>query len=148
MERSHRWELRSLAALTSKNQRVRISSAKFVSQNDFFGVGIGGALVSPEKMQEILRWIHPHLDPQKPRHLLGIGTIRDIFTGVEKEDTTPVLENYTRAYLHHLFRSRELLAYRLATIHNVHFMMDLMAQIRGAIRNHKFAKLKKEVESL
>lgn len=196
MERSHRWELRSLKAAKDKNmfgvvqggpfEDLRIESAKFVSKNNFFGVGIGGALVSKDKMHEILEWIHPHLDPQKPRHLLGIGTVPDIFEAVSrgvdifdcveptriarhgrfliknnnvdinkiefKDDGKPVDKNcscytcqtFSRAYLHHLFKSHELLAYRLATIHNVHFMMQLMKAIREAIASKQFAKLKQD----
>jgi queuine tRNA-ribosyltransferase len=42
--------------------------------------------------------------------------------------------NFSRAYLAHLFRARELLAYRLATCHNLTFCLDFMAAIRAAIR--------------
>jgi len=52
--------------------------------------------------------------------------------------------HFSRAYLHHLFRCRELLAYRLATIHNLFFFGDLMEQIRMAISENKFLSLKKE----
>ncbi len=48
------------------------------------------------------------------------------------------------AYLHHLFRSEELLAYRLATIHNLRFMQRLMDDIRRAILAGSFIKLKDE----
>lgn len=40
---------------------------------------------------------------------------------------------FSAAYLHHLFKGEELLAYRLATIHNLHFISDLMAKVRNAI---------------
>ena len=40
---------------------------------------------------------------------------------------------FSAAYLHHLFKGEELLAYRLATIHNLHFIADLMAKVRNAI---------------
>jgi queuine tRNA-ribosyltransferase len=40
---------------------------------------------------------------------------------------------YSRAYLHHLQRARELTFYRLATIHNLHFMMEFMRKLRAAI---------------
>jgi queuine tRNA-ribosyltransferase len=43
--------------------------------------------------------------------------------------------NFPAAYLHHLFNTSELLAYRLATIHNLTFMQDLMVEIREAIMN-------------
>ena len=40
---------------------------------------------------------------------------------------------FSRAYVAHLFRARELLAYRLATLHNLTFTLDFMARIRDAI---------------
>ena len=185
MERSHRWEKRSLDCARDCNmfgviqggpfKDLRVESAKFVSRNDFFGVGIGGALVSKQKMHEILDWIGPHLDPEKPRHLLGIGAVDDIFEAVERGvdifdcvaptrlartgfllpdmnvtkasyafDKREVLPGFTFAYLHHLFRARELLAYRLATIHNLKFMQTLMGDIRQSICEKRFAKLKEK----
>ncbi|MCX6724908.1 MAG: tRNA guanosine(34) transglycosylase Tgt, partial [Candidatus Shapirobacteria bacterium] len=55
-----------------------------------------------------------------------------------------VCKNFSRAYLNHLFRAKELLAYRLATYHNLYFMENLFAKIRGAIKKGGFLKLKKE----
>ncbi len=49
--------------------------------------------------------------------------------------------NFSRAYICHLFRSRELLAYRLGTIHNLYFMQELMREIREAIEDNKFSSL-------
>ena len=47
---------------------------------------------------------------------------------------------YSRGYLHHLLKAKELLAYQLITIHNVNFMNRLMLAIRQAIRNDSLAK--------
>jgi len=47
--------------------------------------------------------------------------------------------NFSAAYLHHLFRCEELLAYRLATIHNLTFISTLMNKIRDAIINGTFS---------
>jgi len=49
---------------------------------------------------------------------------------------------FSAAYLHHLFNARELLAYRLATIHNLTFISRLMGEIREAILNRAFAALR------
>jgi len=68
-----------------------------------------------------------------------------------KQDFNPIEENcgcetcrkYSRAYVHHLLRTHELLGYKLATIHNLHFMQQLLQDARKAIkqRNYKeFAK--------
>ena len=45
---------------------------------------------------------------------------------------------FSRAYIAHLFRARELLAYRLATCHNLTFTLDFMARIRSALRAGNF----------
>jgi queuine tRNA-ribosyltransferase len=50
---------------------------------------------------------------------------------------------FTAAYLHHLFRCEELLAYRLATVHNVRFITRLMENVRDSIQRGTFADLKK-----
>ena len=46
--------------------------------------------------------------------------------------------HFSRAYLRHLFMSRELLVYRLNSIHNVHYYTRLMAEIRQAVRDGGF----------
>lgn len=43
-------------------------------------------------------------------------------------------QTFSASYLHHLFKSQELLAYRLATIHNLRFLLRLMEELRSAIR--------------
>ncbi|MCG8493914.1 MAG: tRNA guanosine(34) transglycosylase Tgt [Sneathiellales bacterium] len=45
----------------------------------------------------------------------------------------PACRNYSRAYLHHLFRSKEMLGSVLLTWHNLHYYQDLMAEMRAAI---------------
>lgn len=69
----------------------------------------------------------------------------DILKSVFKADLGPIEEtcdcytckNFSRAYIHHLFKQRELLAYRLATIHNLVFMEKLFEQIRHDIQNDR-----------
>ncbi len=63
---------------------------------------------------------------------------------IDPKCNCPTCTNYSRAYLHHLFKAEELLAYRLATIHNVHFFLNLMREIRQAIKEDKFLELKKQ----
>ena len=50
--------------------------------------------------------------------------------------------NYSAAYLHHLYRSRELLAYQLNTIHNLHYYLHLMRTMRAAILTDRFEAFK------
>jgi queuine tRNA-ribosyltransferase len=51
---------------------------------------------------------------------------------------------FSRAYLRHLFKAEELLAYRLATTHNVHFLLQLMRDIRGAVAAGGFLAFKED----
>ncbi len=55
----------------------------------------------------------------------------------------PACRGYTRAYLHHLFRSGEILSSMLLTWHNLHFYQDLMAKMRSAIAEGGFADWQK-----
>ena len=52
--------------------------------------------------------------------------------------------NYSRAYLRHLFVSREILSYHLNTIHNLHYYLNLMAGVRDAIEKDSFAQFRND----
>ena len=52
---------------------------------------------------------------------------------VQEDCPCPLCRQFSRAYLAHLFRAKELLAYRLATCHNLTFTLDFMARIRASI---------------
>jgi queuine tRNA-ribosyltransferase len=54
---------------------------------------------------------------------------------LEEACTCPTCKNYTTAYILHLFRANELTALALATIHNLHFMVQLMQDYRNKILN-------------
>jgi queuine tRNA-ribosyltransferase len=55
--------------------------------------------------------------------------------------------SFSTAYLHHLFRARELLAYRLATIHNLFFFQRLMAKMRQAVRDGSFVEFRRAFQA-
>ncbi|MBI4122397.1 MAG: tRNA-guanine transglycosylase, partial [Parcubacteria group bacterium] len=57
------------------------------------------------------------------------------FTPINPASKLPELRNYTKAYLHHLFRVGEPLAARLATLNNVEFYLELMRRIRSDVRS-------------
>jgi queuine tRNA-ribosyltransferase len=57
---------------------------------------------------------------------------------IDSECSCYTCMQFSRAYLHHLYRSRELLAYRLNSIHNIHYFIQLMKQIREAIVSDRF----------
>ncbi|MFH2061101.1 MAG: tRNA guanosine(34) transglycosylase Tgt [Pseudomonadota bacterium] len=56
-------------------------------------------------------------------------------------------QNYSRGYLRHLYKSREILSYRLNTIHNLYYYLDLMAQMRHAIAENCFLTFKHDFYS-
>ena len=66
------------------------------------------------------------------------------------KDSTPLSEScschvcrhYSRSYLRHLFLSRELLSYRLHTLHNIYFYMDLMKKIRQSIEQGTWSQFR------
>jgi len=178
-------------------KRLREISSKFITSLDFDGIAIGGVANAGESKKDIYNvvdWVTPFLPDEKPRHLLGVGEIDDVFEIVERGMDTfdcviptrlgrtgfifvspsegnlenrfridiqkikwqksklsldlncncYVCKNFTRAYIHHLFRSRELLAYRLASYHNIHFVINLTKKIRQAIMDDRFNLIKKE----
>ncbi len=69
---------------------------------------------------------------------------RKAFEPIEEKCDCYTCTNYTRAYLHHLFRSKEILAATLATIHNERFILRLVDQMRQALIDGNFADLKAE----
>lgn len=205
LDLTNRWELRSKKAQKRKDQLLygvthggqfedlRIESAKFVDKN-FPAIGLGGAHLSKKNMYEVIEWTVQNVSEDKPRHLLGIGEIDDIFEVVERgvdtfdcviptriartgfffisppfgnfknryrtdidkpqfvKDQKPLDENcgcytcknFTRGYIHHLFRARELLAYNLLSIHNLYFLINLTKQIRESILAGDFVQMKKK----
>ena len=54
---------------------------------------------------------------------------------------------FSAAYLHHLFKAKELLAYRLATLHNLRFVLRLMEEIRAAVAEGRFEAFRSEFAS-
>ena len=66
------------------------------------------------------------------------------FKPIEDDCTCYTCQNYTRAYVSHLFRSKEMLASTLATIHNQHFIVGLVDQMRKTIKSGEFFEFKKE----
>jgi len=95
MERTHRWAVRACVEFKRTYEKpqalfgiiqggayrdLREESARFISEQDFDGYAIGGSLGrSKHEMNKVLEWTVPLLPQDRPRHLLGIGEIDDIF---------------------------------------------------------------------
>ena len=211
MERTHRWVQRGLEAFrilrddaTFPNphqvlygivqggayEDLRRQSARIIGGMGFDGFAIGGSLGrSKRDMWNVLDWTMPALPDARPRHLLGIGEIEDLFTctarGVDTFDCAaptrlarngtvflkgaprhrinlrnarfthddgpidptcdcPTCRSHSRAYLRHLCRAGELSFYRLATVHNLRFLVRLMEDVRQSIVDGRFEALARE----
>ena len=99
MYRSSRWAIRSLNAFDKlPHQRqalygivqggihkdLREKSCNFINNKDFFGHAIGGSLgARKEQIYDIVSFTMKNLSPNRPVHLLGIGGVKDIFSGVK-----------------------------------------------------------------
>jgi queuine tRNA-ribosyltransferase len=86
-------------------------------------------------------------------HLFTSTGILNIRNAVHQRDTGPIdaacacstCANYSRAYLRHLDRCNEILGVRLATLHNLHFYLELMRRIRQAISSGTLLQLAGQV---
>lgn len=161
-------------------QDLREMSARVIGGMNFDGFGIGGSFTKTD-IETAVGWVTRLLPEGKPRHLLGIGTVEDIFAGViagvdtfdcvtptrlarhgvvetsggrlnllqarYRQDFSPIepdcrcdtCEHYSRAYLAHLFRVREMLGPTLASVHNLYFFNQLMREIRAAVLTGRLA---------
>ncbi|HIH44635.1 MAG TPA: tRNA guanosine(34) transglycosylase Tgt [Candidatus Methanoperedenaceae archaeon] len=72
---------------------------------------------------------------------IGRSRFSGDFSPVDVSCECYTCRKYTRAYLHHLFREKEMLAFRLASIHNLHFIQSLVAEGRKAIEEGTFEQV-------
>jgi len=73
------------------------------------------------------------------------ATYKNDFAKVDEDCNCYTCTNYSRAYLRHLFNAGEILALELASIHNLHFYLDLMKTARGKIKEGIFVEWKNEI---
>ncbi len=78
------------------------------------------------------------------RRSIRHGAFKSRWQPIEPDCDCYTCRTYTAAYVHHLFRCEELLAYRLATIHNLRFMQRLMDDIRNAIASNSLADFRSD----
>ena len=63
---------------------------------------------------------------------------------IEEGCQCPACRHYSRAYIRHLLKAKEMLALRLLVLHNLYFYNTMMSEIREAIRTNSFAEYKKK----
>lgn len=69
-------------------------------------------------------------------------------TPIDSECNCPTCQKHSRAYLHHLFKAKEMLAMRLAVTHNLYFYNNLMQRIRDELDNGSFESFKNKYVNL
>ena len=63
---------------------------------------------------------------------------------IDETCTCPACSRYSRAYIRHLFKAKEMLAMRLCVLHNLHFFNTMMEEIRQAMDEDRFPEYKKQ----
>jgi queuine tRNA-ribosyltransferase len=81
--------------------------------------------------------------PTGKRSLLN-SEFKDDWTSIQEDCSCYTCKNYTKGYLAHLFRSKEMLGATLASIHNLHFIIHLVDKARESILNDTFSEYKKK----
>ena len=156
------------------------------------GYAIGGLAVGEptQVMYDIIDAVEPHMPPDKPRYLMGVGTPSNIIEatarGIDFFDcvmparnarhgklytwkgtiniknekykldgrpidpacTCPACRSFSRAYLRHLVVAQEMLAMRLAVLHNLYFYNELMTRIRESLDNGTFEDFRAQYSGL
>ncbi len=69
---------------------------------------------------------------------------KDEFEPIDKDCDCYVCQNYSRAYIRHLMKRKEILGMRLNTYHNLYFLLNLMRNLKEAIKNNNFNSFSKE----
>ena len=69
-------------------------------------------------------------------------------TPIDTQCNCPTCQKFSRAYLHHLFKAKEILAMRLAVTHNLYFYNNLMSRIREELDNGTFTEFKNKYVDL
>ncbi len=82
---------------------------------------------------------HGGLYTPEGRMSIGNARYRDLHAPFDAACGCPTCSRFSAAYLHHLYRTKELLWYRLATIHNLWFILRQMEEFRAAIHDGSFA---------
>lgn len=80
----------------------------------------------------------------KGRFNVSNGPYRRDFSPIDEKCDCYTCKNYTRAYLNHLFRGKEILASTLATIHNLHFIVNLVERIRLTMEEGTYFDFKED----
>jgi queuine tRNA-ribosyltransferase len=134
---------------------VKYTASKLKSSHPIHLLGIG----DPRDIWELVKYGIDTFDCVSPTRLARHGAalsrnlkgkinvknskFRDSLEPIDKNCLCTTCKDYTLSYLHHLFKSEELLVLNLITNHNIYYMNNLMRCIRESIQNNSFEKAKK-----
>ena len=90
---------------------------------------------------------HGHLYTRNGSINLNNEAYKNDSAPIDEGCDCPVCQRYTRAYIRHLFRAGEMLAMRLAVLHNLYFYNTLMVRIREALENGEFDTLRSAIHN-
>lgn len=87
---------------------------------------------------------HGHLNTKKGIINLNNNKYEKDSQPIDPECNCPTCQHFSRAYIRHLFKAKEMLAMRLCVIHNLYFYNNLMQEIRDALDNGTFAEFREK----
>lgn len=87
---------------------------------------------------------HGHVYTNKGKRNLFNARYEKDMRPIEEGCQCPACRTYSRAYIHHLLKAKEMLGMRLCVLHNLYFYNHLMGQIRDAIDAGRYADFKRE----
>lgn len=91
---------------------------------------------------------HGHLFTHKGIININNEKYQNDLTPIEEDCQCPTCQHFSKAYIRHLFKAKEMLAMRLAVMHNLYFYNTLMQEIRDALDENRFASFRDEYVDL
>ena len=117
-------------------------------------MGVGtpeNILESVERGVDFFDCVYPSRNARHAHLYTNFGKINLLNAKYEKDDTPiepgcacPTCQRYTKAYIRHLLKAKEMLGMRLCVMHNLYFYNHMMEEIRDAIDENRFASYKKD----
>jgi len=147
MERTHEWASRAKSAHQRTDQalfgivqggidpKLRTRSAKYMTSLDFAGYGIDCVL--PTRLAR-------HGTVLTSRGKLNLRNAKHARDDEPLDPANPMSNSFSRAYLRHLMQVKEPTAARIATMHNLWFLLDLVKRARRAIEDGTYDSFRLE----
>lgn len=124
------------------------------SDKPVYLMGVGtpeNILESVERGIDFFDCVYPSRNARHAHLYTNFGKINLLNAKYEKDDTPiepgcacPTCARYSKAYIRHLLKAKEMLGMRLCVMHNLYFYNHMMEEIRDALDEHRFAEYKKD----